>query len=187
MFLGLTATAGTLVYGYRRYRKYGPAHSTSMFLMQLRVFAQGAAIVCITAGMVYKLLQENVFEKEKKKDWWPRWCNLVNFNKYILEILILCRQLTNLFYAREGRAQLTFSNNSKGVIFILANICVLEHVEQDPTAISLKTVRNYSVICKRYFTIRRIYCEKKMSLVTYFLLWVLYAYFWWFEDVNKIS
>ncbi|KAI4500210.1 hypothetical protein M0802_004627 [Mischocyttarus mexicanus] len=38
----------------------------SLYLLQFRVLAQGSVIGCITAGMLYHMINEHVLHKEKK-------------------------------------------------------------------------------------------------------------------------
>lgn len=40
--------------------------STSVFLMQLRVAAQGTVVGCLTLGLAYKMLDEYVINPKKK-------------------------------------------------------------------------------------------------------------------------
>lgn len=47
--------------------------TTSMFLMQLRVAAQGSVVGCLTLGLVYTMLRDYVFNKpadDTKDDHW---------------------------------------------------------------------------------------------------------------------
>jgi asparagine N-glycosylation enzyme membrane subunit Stt3 len=42
--------------------------STSVFLMQLRVAAQGTVVACLTAGIGYSLFKDYILKPEVKKD-----------------------------------------------------------------------------------------------------------------------
>lgn len=52
--VGLTAACGIGAYKF----KNRGTMSTSVFLMQLRVAAQGTVVACLTAGMVYHMVDD---------------------------------------------------------------------------------------------------------------------------------
>ncbi|XP_059468638.1 HIG1 domain family member 1A, mitochondrial-like [Neocloeon triangulifer] len=62
--LGCLAAVGYGAYSYKNRGKM----STSVFLMQLRVTAQGAVVVCLTAGIGYSLFKDFLLPKIDKKD-----------------------------------------------------------------------------------------------------------------------
>lgn len=53
---------GVLGYGAYKYRNRGSI-STSVFLMQLRVAAQGTMVGALTVGLVYTMANEYIFNK----------------------------------------------------------------------------------------------------------------------------
>lgn len=57
---------GVCGYGVYSYKKRGKM-STSVFLMQLRVAAQGTVVSALTIGLAYTLVTEHLL-KDKKKD-----------------------------------------------------------------------------------------------------------------------
>ena len=63
MVVGIAGLLGAVGYGAYSYKNRG-AMSTSVFLMQFRVIAQGAAVGALTAGMIYTLYN-NHFNKPK--------------------------------------------------------------------------------------------------------------------------
>lgn len=42
--------------------------STSVFLMQLRVAAQGTVVACLSVGLAWTMANEYIFHKPKKED-----------------------------------------------------------------------------------------------------------------------
>lgn len=64
MVLAIAGCAGAVGYGGWAYKNRG-AMSTSVFLMQFRVIAQGTAVGALCAGMVYTLYN-NHFNKPKE-------------------------------------------------------------------------------------------------------------------------
>ena len=58
---------GACGYGYWRYKTRGVLHSTSLFLMQLRVGAQSMVIGTLCIGMLYNMVQQQYKKKEKKQ------------------------------------------------------------------------------------------------------------------------
>lgn len=54
--------------GYGAYSFKNRKISTQMYLLQLRVTAQGAAIVCLTGGMVYHMVRKYILH-EKDEPW----------------------------------------------------------------------------------------------------------------------
>ncbi|CAB3369117.1 HIG1 domain family member 1A, mitochondrial-like isoform X2 [Cloeon dipterum] len=65
--IGIVGLLGALGYGAYSYKKRGNM-STSVFLMQLRVTAQGAVVVCLTAGIGYSLIRDFVLPKLKSAE-----------------------------------------------------------------------------------------------------------------------
>ncbi|XP_002740608.1 HIG1 domain family member 1C-like [Saccoglossus kowalevskii] len=53
---GLVAALGWGAISYRRHKKHGM--STSIFLMRLRVAAQGMVVGAITAGVIYSMVKD---------------------------------------------------------------------------------------------------------------------------------
>ncbi|XP_072935674.1 HIG1 domain family member 1A, mitochondrial-like [Epargyreus clarus] len=66
MVIGIAGLAAAVGYGAYSYKNRG-AMSTSVFLMQFRVVAQGVAVGALTAGMAYTLYN-NHFNKPSKQD-----------------------------------------------------------------------------------------------------------------------
>ncbi|XP_026726373.1 HIG1 domain family member 1A, mitochondrial-like [Trichoplusia ni] len=64
MILGIAGCLGSVAYGAYAYKNRG-AMSTSVFLMQFRVIAQGTAVGALCAGMAYTLYN-NHFNKPKE-------------------------------------------------------------------------------------------------------------------------
>ncbi|KAG8223388.1 hypothetical protein J437_LFUL002633 [Ladona fulva] len=62
--LGLIGACGYGVYAYKNRGKM----STSVYLMQLRVGAQGAVVGALTLGVAYNLIREYVLPHIEKKD-----------------------------------------------------------------------------------------------------------------------
>lgn len=63
MVIGITGLVAAVGYGAYAYKRRG-AMSTSVFLMQFRVIAQGTVVGALTAGMMYTLYK-NHFNKLK--------------------------------------------------------------------------------------------------------------------------
>ncbi|KAF4526330.1 hypothetical protein B566_EDAN012257 [Ephemera danica] len=59
---GILGLIGACGYGAYSYKHRGNM-STSVFLMQLRVTAQGAVVVCLTAGITYSLVRDFLLPK----------------------------------------------------------------------------------------------------------------------------
>lgn len=59
--LGLIGVCGLGVYKYKTKGKM----STSVFLMQLRVAAQGTVVAALTVGLAYTLAKEHLFKNKK--------------------------------------------------------------------------------------------------------------------------
>lgn len=57
--IGLAAACGIGAYKF----KHRGTMSTSVFLMQLRVAAQGTVVACLTAGIGYHMAEEYLFNK----------------------------------------------------------------------------------------------------------------------------
>ncbi|XP_050665618.1 HIG1 domain family member 1A, mitochondrial-like [Leptidea sinapis] len=62
MVIGIAGLAAAVGYGAYAYKRRG-AMSTSVFLMQFRVIAQGTAVGALTVGMIYTLYK-NHFNKQ---------------------------------------------------------------------------------------------------------------------------
>lgn len=62
MVIGIAGLLAAVGYGAYAYKRRG-AMSTSVYLMQFRVIAQGTAVGALTAGMVYQ-----IYEQINKKD-----------------------------------------------------------------------------------------------------------------------
>lgn len=60
---GLVIACGVGAYKY----KHRGAMSTSVFLMQLRVAAQGAVVSCLTLGLAYSMIDEYILNKKPPK------------------------------------------------------------------------------------------------------------------------
>ncbi|KAK7791374.1 hypothetical protein R5R35_007911 [Gryllus longicercus] len=65
--IGLLGFAGVVAYGAYKY-KYRGGMSTSVFLMQLRVAAQGTVVACLTAGLAYGMARQYLFKSDEKKE-----------------------------------------------------------------------------------------------------------------------
>ncbi|XP_063374134.1 HIG1 domain family member 1A, mitochondrial-like [Cydia splendana] len=65
MIIGLGGLAAAVGMGAYQYKRRG-AMSTSVFLMQFRVIAQGAAVGALTAGMAYTLFRNHFFKPNKE-------------------------------------------------------------------------------------------------------------------------
>lgn len=52
--------------GAYKYKHRG-SMSTSVFLMQLRVAAQGAVVSCLTLGLAYSMVDEYIIHKKPKE------------------------------------------------------------------------------------------------------------------------
>ncbi|XP_025271211.1 HIG1 domain family member 1A, mitochondrial-like [Camponotus floridanus] len=59
--IGLTGICGYGAYAFKN-RKI----STQMYLIQLRVAAQGTAIACLTIGMAYHMIRKHVLHDENE-------------------------------------------------------------------------------------------------------------------------
>lgn len=59
---GIAGLAASVGYGIYKYKHKG-SMSTSVFLMQFRVIAQGAAVGALTAGMMYTLYNNHFAKK----------------------------------------------------------------------------------------------------------------------------
>ncbi|XP_004922992.1 HIG1 domain family member 1A, mitochondrial [Bombyx mandarina] len=66
MIIGLLGLVGVCGYGAYSYKKRGKM-STSVFLMQLRVAAQGTVVSALTIGLAYTLAKEHLFKDSKKE------------------------------------------------------------------------------------------------------------------------
>ncbi|KOB64857.1 HIG1 domain family member 1A [Operophtera brumata] len=63
---GIMGLMGVCGYGAYAYKKRGKM-STSVFLMQLRVAAQGTVVSALTIGLAYTLVKDHLL-KDNKKD-----------------------------------------------------------------------------------------------------------------------
>lgn len=67
MFPGLLGLVGVCGFGAYKYKHRG-GMSTSVFLMQLRVAAQGTVVTALTVGLAYTLAKEHLFKDTTKKE-----------------------------------------------------------------------------------------------------------------------
>ncbi|XP_017090479.1 HIG1 domain family member 1C [Drosophila bipectinata] len=67
MLVGIAGFVAAGVIGAYKYRNRGTM-STSVFLMQLRVAAQGTVVACLTAGLAYSMAKEYIFDKAPKEN-----------------------------------------------------------------------------------------------------------------------
>ncbi|CAH0406123.1 unnamed protein product [Chilo suppressalis] len=63
MIIGLSGLAAAVGYGAYAYKNRGRM-STSVYLMQFRVIAQGAAVGALTLGIAYSLYQNHFGKKD---------------------------------------------------------------------------------------------------------------------------
>ncbi|XP_014482471.1 PREDICTED: HIG1 domain family member 1A, mitochondrial-like [Dinoponera quadriceps] len=61
---GLVSFAGICAYGAYNFKR--KQTSTQLYLIQLRVAAQGTAIACLTFGMVYHMIKKHVLHDENE-------------------------------------------------------------------------------------------------------------------------
>lgn len=68
-FSGVAAFIGIGIYGAYQFKNR--TMKTSVYLINLRVAAQGTVVACLTATLLYKVITEEVYPKmiEKRKDW----------------------------------------------------------------------------------------------------------------------
>ncbi|XP_026472728.1 HIG1 domain family member 1A, mitochondrial-like [Ctenocephalides felis] len=64
MVAGLFGLIGICAVGAYKYRTKGQM-STSIFLMQLRVAAQGTVVSCLTLGLAYSMVQKYWLDKKQ--------------------------------------------------------------------------------------------------------------------------
>nr|BAN20486.1 conserved hypothetical protein [Riptortus pedestris] len=64
MPVGILGLIGACAYGAYQFKNRGKM-STSVYLMQLRVGAQGAVVGTLTLGVAYTILRDHVFNKGK--------------------------------------------------------------------------------------------------------------------------
>lgn len=62
---GIAGLVTACAIGAYKFKRRGEM-STSVFLMQLRVAAQGTVVGCLTLGLAYKMLDEYVLNPKKK-------------------------------------------------------------------------------------------------------------------------
>ncbi|XP_033153335.1 HIG1 domain family member 1C-like [Drosophila mauritiana] len=67
MLVGIAGFVAAGLVGAYKYRNRGTM-STSVFLMQLRVAAQGTVVGCLTAGLAYTMAKEYLFHEEPKSN-----------------------------------------------------------------------------------------------------------------------
>ncbi|KAG5669050.1 hypothetical protein PVAND_016951 [Polypedilum vanderplanki] len=67
MIIGLAGLVGALGYSAYKYKNRGTM-STSVYLMQTRVLAQGTVVSCLGLGIIYTILNNFVFNKDEKKE-----------------------------------------------------------------------------------------------------------------------
>ena len=66
-FLGLAGCVGACAIGAYKFKHKGNM-STSVFLMQLRVAAQGTVVGCLTLGLGYTMAKEYLFNDKPKQN-----------------------------------------------------------------------------------------------------------------------
>ncbi|CAH2990254.1 unnamed protein product [Chilo suppressalis] len=66
MIIGILGLIGVCGWGAVAFKKRGKM-STSVFLMQLRVAAQGTVVSALTIGIAYALAKEHLFKDDKKE------------------------------------------------------------------------------------------------------------------------
>ncbi|KAH8347362.1 hypothetical protein KR059_009830 [Drosophila kikkawai] len=66
MLVGIAGFVAAGLIGAYKYKNRGTM-STSVFLMQLRVAAQGTVVGCLTVGLAYSMAKEYLFEKAPKE------------------------------------------------------------------------------------------------------------------------
>jgi len=64
MYIGLISLAGICGYGAYSFKK--KKISTQLYLIQLRVAAQGTAIACLTIGMAYHMINKHILHNENE-------------------------------------------------------------------------------------------------------------------------
>lgn len=62
-FAAIAGLAAAVGYGAYKFNKKGKM-STSVFLMQLRVGAQGVAVGALTLGLLYTMVNEHILKKK---------------------------------------------------------------------------------------------------------------------------
>ncbi|XP_017016817.1 HIG1 domain family member 1A, mitochondrial [Drosophila kikkawai] len=67
MLVGIAGFVAAGLIGAYKYKNRGTM-STSVFLMQLRVAAQGTVVGCLTVGLAYSMAKEYLFEKAPKEN-----------------------------------------------------------------------------------------------------------------------
>lgn len=65
VFPGLLGLVGVCGFGIYKYKSRGKM-STSVYLMQLRVAAQGTVISALTIGLAYSLVTTHLLKNDKK-------------------------------------------------------------------------------------------------------------------------
>ncbi|XP_072935682.1 HIG1 domain family member 1C-like [Epargyreus clarus] len=66
MIIGILGLIGVCGFGAYKFKTRGEM-STSVFLMQLRVAAQGTVVSALTIGLAYQLASKYMFKDEKKE------------------------------------------------------------------------------------------------------------------------
>ncbi|KAG6455540.1 HIG1 domain family member 1C [Manduca sexta] len=66
MIIGILGLIGVCSYGAYKFKHRGKM-STSVFLMQLRVAAQGTVVSALTIGVAYTLVKQHLFKDDKKE------------------------------------------------------------------------------------------------------------------------
>lgn len=64
-YTGIAGLVTACAIGAFQYKRRG-AMSTSVFLMQYRVVAQGTVVGCLTLGLAYKMFDEYVWHPQQK-------------------------------------------------------------------------------------------------------------------------
>ncbi|XP_045454137.1 HIG1 domain family member 1A, mitochondrial [Melitaea cinxia] len=66
MIIGIAGLLGVCSYGAYKFKSRGKM-STSVFLMQLRVAAQGTVVAALTIGIGYSMIQRYLLKEAKKE------------------------------------------------------------------------------------------------------------------------
>lgn len=66
MIIGLIGLIGVCGFGAYKFKHRGKM-STSVYLMQLRVAAQGTVVSALTIGLAYSLVKEHLLKDDKKE------------------------------------------------------------------------------------------------------------------------
>ena len=64
MITAVTGFLAALGIAYYKYKTKGLGNKPSLFLIQLRVAAQGTVVGCLVMGMLYKMYEQNFLKKK---------------------------------------------------------------------------------------------------------------------------